>query len=196
VRVEVVTYDPAWPDQFDRVARALAGALAEVDVRAIEHVGSTSVPGLAAKPVLDIDVVVPRQSLLAAIAALERDGYRHRGDLGIPDRHALAAPDEHPRRNVYVCVEDSLALRNHLTVRDTLRRDAALRREYGELKLQLATKDWPDVDAYVRRKSVVLQRVLRAGGLGEGERRQVELVNADDSAVTGRSSSGRGRASS
>ena len=136
--VEVVAYDPRWPHQFPRSATICSAALDGVRCIAIEHVGSTSVPGLAAKPRLDIDVVVAADAVRAARAALEAAGYARLGDLGIPDRYAFSAPDDAPPRNVYVVVDGCLALRNHLAVRDVLRRDAALRDEYARHKLELA----------------------------------------------------------
>jgi GrpB-like predicted nucleotidyltransferase (UPF0157 family) len=105
--IEVVAYDPGWPARFVAIRAAIADALGDVAVVAIEHIGSTSVPGLAAKPVIDVDVVVDRPDLMLAIDALERIGYRHRGDLGIADRHSLAPPSDGQRRNVYVVVQGS-----------------------------------------------------------------------------------------
>src|SRR4051812_40991976 len=101
--VHVESYSPAWPAQFEKVAAQLRAALATVPTATIEHVGSTSVPGLAAKPILDIDVIVPGDDIADAVEALERAGYTHRGDLGIADREAFHAPDDDPRRHVYVC---------------------------------------------------------------------------------------------
>ena len=96
--IQVVPYREQWPTQFAEVEAALARALAGVPVVGIEHVGSTSVPGLAAKPILDIDIIVERADVGAAIAALAAAGYQHRGDLGVTDRESLLAPDEDPKR--------------------------------------------------------------------------------------------------
>jgi GrpB-like predicted nucleotidyltransferase (UPF0157 family) len=180
VRVEVVPYDPRWPQQFAEVRNDLVAALEGVEVVAIEHVGSTAVPGLAAKPRLDIDVVVPRARVRAATAALEAAGYTLLGDLGITDRYAFRAPDEAPRRNVYLAVEGCLALRNHLALRDVLRRDAPLRDEYGRLKLDLATRDYGDLEQYVVDKSPMIQRILAAAGLDAGERKAIDAMNRLD----------------
>lgn len=90
--VEVGAADPGWGRQFERVAEDLAAVLRSVPVNAIEHVGSTSVPGLAAKPILDIDVLVMSQNIPAAIDALEVAGYTHQGDLGVSGREAFLAP--------------------------------------------------------------------------------------------------------
>jgi GrpB-like predicted nucleotidyltransferase (UPF0157 family) len=100
VRVEVVTYDPDWPTKFEVLRQTLSQALAGVPVVGIEHVGSTAVPGLAAKPVIDIDIVVTEAYVEAAITALAGIGYTNLGEMGVPARYALAAPDDVIRRNV------------------------------------------------------------------------------------------------
>lgn len=177
--VEVVAYRPEWRTQFERVAADLRRALAGVPSARVEHVGSTAVPGLAAKPILDIDVIVNREDVAAAVAAMEAVGYAHRGDLGVSDREAFFAPDEDPRRNVYVCVEGTLNVRNHLAVRDVLRRDERLRDEYAAVKQSLAADPSMDIDTYIAGKSEVLQRVLAASSLlSEAERRQIADLNA------------------
>lgn len=86
--ITVVPHRPEWEHQFRAVADALAIILAPLQVAAIEHVGSTSVRGLPAKPVLDIDVIVHRATMTPATSALERAGYVHCGDLGMTDREA------------------------------------------------------------------------------------------------------------
>jgi GrpB-like predicted nucleotidyltransferase (UPF0157 family) len=174
--VEVVPYDDAWPAAFDAVERDLRAALGDIHAEAIEHVGSTSIPGLAAKPIIDIDIVVRRSALDPATDALVRVGYGPLGDLGIADRHAFVAPDSTPRRHVYVVVEGSLSLRNHLIVRGALRQSATLRDEYGQLKLDLAQRV-SNLGHYTEAKSELLQRVLRAGGLTEDELAEIERIN-------------------
>jgi GrpB-like predicted nucleotidyltransferase (UPF0157 family) len=178
VPIEVVAYDAGWPAAFARVAADLRAALAGVPAVEVEHVGSTSVPGLAAKPVIDVDVVVDQPSIGAAVAALEAAGYAHLGDLGVAGREAFTAPDDDPRRHVYVCARGCLAVRNHLAVREVLRRDAGLRAEYAAVKLALAADPGMDIDRYLAGKSAVLQRVLAAGGLTAAERREILGLNA------------------
>lgn len=177
VPVEVVPYSPRWLGQFDRVARTLRGGLSEVTSAEVEHVGSTSVPGLAAKPILDIDVVVVGEEMAVAIAAMETIGYAHRGDLGVTDREAFEAPDDGLRRNVYVCRRGSLSLRNHLAVRDVLRRRADLRDEYGAAKMALAADPDMDIETYIAGKSMVLQKVLAVAELTADERLQILRLN-------------------
>ncbi|MCM3515238.1 GrpB family protein [Nocardioides sp. P86] len=180
--VEVVPYSAQWPVQFDRVAAQLRSALTAVPSAYVEHVGSTAVPGLAAKPVLDIDVVVPAGDVDAAVAALESAGYVHRGDLGVADREAFHAPDDDPRRHVYVCRAGSLSVRNHLAVRDVLRRREDLREAYAAVKLALAADPAMDIDTYVARKSAVLQAVLAVADLTTEERRRILRLNDPSSA--------------
>ena len=180
MRIEVVPYDPTWPQQFAAVRTDLRAAFDGVPVRAIEHVGSTSVPGLFAKPQLDIDVAVAAEDMAAARAALEAAGYRWLGERGIPDRHAFRAPDETPSRNVYVVLDGCLALRNHLALRDVLRRNATLRDEYGRFKLELATHDYDDGNHYAVAKSPVVQRILAVAGFDREELAAIDAVNRLD----------------
>ncbi|TGN65652.1 GrpB family protein [Nocardioides eburneiflavus] len=161
--IEVVDWSPRWAGQFEEVAGVLTHALADVRSARVEHVGSTSVPGLAAKPILDVDVIVDPGDVPAALAALESVGYVHRGDLGVAGREAFRAPDE-PRRNVYVCTAGTPNVRNHLAVRDVLRRRADLREAYGAVKRALAADPDMDIDTYLAGKSAVLQEVLEASG--------------------------------
>jgi GrpB-like predicted nucleotidyltransferase (UPF0157 family) len=177
VPVDVVAYSPAWPQQFERVARTLRDALLGVPTAVVEHVGSTSVPGLAAKPVLDIDVIVHGGEMVAAVAALTAIGYVHRGDLGVVGREAFFAPDEVPRRNVYVCRAGTLNVRNHLAVRSVLRARADLREKYGAVKMGLAADPSMDIETYIAKKSTVLQEVLAVSDLTDEERLQILRLN-------------------
>ena len=160
--IEVVAWSPRWAEQFDEVAGILREALTGVDA-AVEHVGSTSVPGLVAKPILDVDVIVDATEVSAAVAALEAVGYEHRGDLGVAGREAFRAPGP-PRRNVYVCTAGTANVRNHLAVRDVLRTREDLRDAYASVKLALAADPDMDIDTYLAGKSAVLQEVLEVSG--------------------------------
>jgi len=107
----VVEYDPAWPLRFERLRQEYARAMAAaaVPVVAIEHVGSTAVPGLAAKPVIDCDIVVARQDVTAGSQVLAGLGFAPLGELGIPLRWAFREPrapgrDEHLRRGAGLAV--------------------------------------------------------------------------------------------
>jgi GrpB-like predicted nucleotidyltransferase (UPF0157 family) len=173
----VVDPSPHWAEQFRAVAEELAAALSHIPVEAIEHVGSTSVPGLPAKPILDIDIIVQRANLRPATQALEQAGYLHCGDLGVTDREAFTAPDERPSRNVYLCVSDTLHLRNHLAVRDALRAHSDLRDRYGAVKLQLASEPGMNIHRYRAEKSAILQEILALSNLTEDEKQTILDLN-------------------
>ena len=175
--IQIVPYDPAWPDDFARVEAELRKALEEVDVVAIEHVGSTSVPGLAAKPVIDVDVVVEAQGVASAISALGAAGYSYEGMRGILDRHAVRAPETAaPPRHVYVVVEGSVALRNHVALRDVLSGDEDLRDRYAAVKRELAGQQL-DAENYGASKSGIIDEILARGGLSGPERVAIRSGN-------------------
>lgn len=178
--IHVAPYDPAWPAQFLRMKADLQAALTAVPILSIEHVGSTSVPGLAAKPILDIDIIVARAEVPAAISALERAGYAHRGDLGVTDREAFEAPDQDPLRHVYVCVHGTLHVRNHLAVRRVLLENDALRERYAEVKLALAGDPSMQIDRYLAGKSAVLQDILALSDLTPAEKAEILHLNGGD----------------
>ncbi len=175
--ITVVAYSPEWEHQFRSVADKLTTILSGLPLDAIEHVGSTSVPGLPAKPILDIDVIVQRDIMAPATLALMRADYVHCGDLGLTDREAFSAPDEHPARNVYLCVTGTLHVRNHLAVRDVLRARSDLRDRYGAVKLQLASDPDMDIRRYLAGKSAVLQDILALSGLTAQEKRVIFDLN-------------------
>jgi GrpB-like predicted nucleotidyltransferase (UPF0157 family) len=116
--VLVVEYDPAWPTRFERLRQEYAQAMAagRVPAVSVEHVGSTAVPGLAAKPVIDCDIVVAEPDAAAASQVLVGLAFAPEGELGIPLRWAFTEPVRLARTNTYVVVEGSVALRNHLAV--------------------------------------------------------------------------------
>ena len=163
--VAVVDYDPAWPLQFEQLAARVRAALGDVALR-IEHVGSTSVRGLAAKPIIDISIVVVSDSeVAAAIERLASIGYVHQGDLGIEGREAFAAPGGLPAHNLYVCYEGSLGLVNQVAVRNYLRQHSETAAAYAALKKRLAARFPNDIDGYVAGKTDFVLDVLRASGL-------------------------------
>ncbi|MDX1395576.1 MAG: GrpB family protein [Gemmatimonadota bacterium] len=175
-KVVVVEYDPAWPSVFERLRTDIDEAVAHLAV-AIEHVGSTAVPGLAAKPVIDMDVVVPQGRVGDAIARLAAIGYEHRGDLGVPGREAFHEPREAPRHHLYVCPAGSPALANHLAVRDYLRDHPEEARTYGALKVRLADEFGDDIDGYIEGKSSFLLGVLERVGFDPETLGEIERVN-------------------
>ena len=173
--ITVVEYDPGWPGRFEGLRREYAAAMAAAGaaVVAIEHVGSTSVPGLAGKPVIDCDIVVARADVAAASQVLIGLGFRPEGELGIPLRWAFREPERLAGTNTYVIVDGSLALRNHRAVRDTLRADPVLRDEYAEVKRRIGAVA-ADIYEYGRGKNATIQRILAAAGLTDDERASID----------------------
>ena len=168
-------YDPAWPQRFGQLRREYAKAMAAagVPVVAIEHVGSTAVPGLAAKPVIDCDIVVGEPDVPAASAVLAGLGFTPLGELGIPLRWAFKEPGRLAETNTYVVAEGSLSLRNHLAVRDTLRVDSGLRERYAAVKRRVGATA-ANIDDYGRGKNAVVQQILAAAGLTAAERASID----------------------
>jgi GrpB-like predicted nucleotidyltransferase (UPF0157 family) len=162
--VIVVAYDPAWPQIFEDLRARIWPAVASFAL-GIEHVGSTSVPGLAAKPIIDLDVVAETPAMVEQIiGALGGLGYVHRGDLGIKGREAMEAPVG-PAHHLYVCLAGSEALRNHLFLRDYLRAHPNLAASYGELKMRLAREFADDIDGYVDGKTDFILEILARSDL-------------------------------
>ncbi len=139
---------------------------------AIEHVGSTSVPGLAAKPIIDCDIVVAAEQVVAASDVLVALGFEPRGELGVPQRWAFYEPERLVGTNTYVVVSGSLSLRNHLAVREALRADPALRAEYGAVKKRVGDAA-KDIYEYGAGKDEMVQRILAAAGLNVAERASI-----------------------
>lgn len=157
-------HDPAWLVE----AQAL-GAIYQAVLRglllAIEHVGSTAVPRLLAKPILDIDLVISSRDDLPAVSQqLGAIGYSHHGDQGIPGREVFKRANENvpitnPSRrwthhHLYVCAEGAEELRRHLRFRDLLRSDADVRNEYQQLKVSIAARCGGDRKQYAALKEL------------------------------------------
>ncbi|NHD16449.1 MULTISPECIES: GrpB family protein [unclassified Actinopolyspora] len=154
--IRIVEYDPAWPERFRAEHERIATALGTT-ARRIEHVGSTAVPGLAAKPVVDIGVSVPDVTAEATyLGPLQRAGYRLR--VREPGHRMLRTP----ARDVHVHVYDvgSDWERQHLLFRDWLRRDESDRARYARLKCELAGREWTDMNAYAAAKGPLIGEIL------------------------------------
>lgn len=174
--VVVVDYDPNWPKLFETLRSSIWPAVADI-VLSIEHVGSTSVPGLAAKPIIDIDVVASEDMISEGIARLTTLGYEHLGDLGIPQRHAFRRPQGTVAHNLYLCPATSPALANHLAIRDYLRANPAAAEAYGDLKKRLAQEFTHDIDGYVESKTDFLVNILREQGFSSESVEEIERSN-------------------
>jgi GrpB-like predicted nucleotidyltransferase (UPF0157 family) len=161
----IVDYDPYWSKLFEELRAPVAAVLGDLALAiAIEHIGSTSVPGLAAKPIIDMDVVVASTAHIpTAIKRLATLGYVHEGDQGISGREAFVWPPSTPRHHLYVCARDSEALRRHLSFRDYLLKHPDEVQRYGRLKQELAEKFRNDREAYTNAKDEYIQAIANRG---------------------------------
>lgn len=167
--VELVDYDPAWPELYERERAQIVGALGDAVVR-IEHTGSTSVPGLAAKPIIDITLIVPVSSDEGAyVPALEAVGYVLR--IREPDwhEHRLLRGAE-PSVNLHVFSPDSPELERMVGFRDWLRTHADDRLLYERTKRELAARTWRHVQHYADAKTAVVEEIVARAGLPAGNR--------------------------
>jgi GrpB-like predicted nucleotidyltransferase (UPF0157 family) len=164
--VRVLSYDVKWKDYFEAIKMELVEALGNLPM-SIEHVGSTSVEGLAAKPIIDIDVVVKPEDVSKAIELLEDYGYIHEGNLGIEGREALAYDGKThlQEHHLYVCPSDSKELARHIAFRDYLRVHPEAVEKYSKVKLD-AAKLYPDnIEKYIEYKSPVIEEIYKEIGL-------------------------------
>ena len=165
--VVVQPYDEAWAQSFADIKAEIQDALGELALR-IEHVGSTAVRGLSAKPIIDVDIVIRDYSLFLAVAAkLEAIGYRHEGDLGIAGREAFKydGKDHLQQHHLYVCPEDSPELKRHVAFRDYLRSHPEAVRAYSRVKEEGARLYPYDIDKYIEHKSPFIEEIYKRIGI-------------------------------
>lgn len=168
-KVIVSTWQTEWQTCFDQLSKMLWLQLDGL-AWAVEHVGSTSVPGLAAKPILDVDVVIPSSSVFNQVKAkLEEIGYFHRGDLGVEGREAFGYLEKpnFMRHHLYVLAQDSEELKRHIGFRDWLRVHPLDAEEYERVKLEAAKRYPDDIESYIEAKSDFIQQIYQKAGLVE-----------------------------
>jgi len=161
--VRVVPYDPAWPTLYTAELTRVEPILRAHGISlAFEHTGSTAVPGLAAKPILDL--LAGRRSEQdrgSSIAALEAAGYTYRGEQGIPGRDFFRRGD--PRQyHIHLTEIDSDFWRDHLAFRNYLRANPDALAAYAALKQELAARYPRDREAYIDGKTAFVERTLEA----------------------------------
>ncbi|MFC7546382.1 GrpB family protein [Plantactinospora sp. GCM10030261] len=163
--INVIPYDPEWPRRFEAERAALAETLAPWLIEGVHHTGSTSIPGLAAKPIIDMMAGVrdlaESRAAIPVLAGLGWAHGRHRPD----EAHWFHKPlSGTPTHGLHLTEPGSALWRERLTFRDALRADAGLRDEYQALKLRLAGEH-DDVAAYTADKREFVARVLAASGV-------------------------------
>ena len=166
-KVIVLPYDGAWESAFESIKSEIEAALGDLMLRT-EHVGSTSVKGMSAKPCADIDVVIRDYSVFdAVVQKLDAIGYIHEGDLGIKGREAFKYADK-PHlmtHHLYVCPNDSKELHRHITFRDYLRENPEAVKRYSQVKEKAAGLFPNDIDGYIQYKSPCIEQLYRECGL-------------------------------
>lgn len=188
MQIHLEEHNVEWKEEFNVIKKELKEALHNTPFLSIEHVGSTSIKGLCAKAVIDIDIIVEKEeNIEKVIKALSLVGYTDLGDMGIHGRYALRQPGfgkDDPatgekakintgtplnmRRNTYVMTKDCLQLKNHLDTKRILEQDENLRKEYTQIKRILASKQVANIGEYANGKSLILEKVLtKAGWLKE-----------------------------
>lgn len=157
--VYLAEYDPSWPERFDREAERISAALGGRAL-AIEHVGSTSVPGLAAKPIIDILLVVADSADEEAyLRAMEAAGYVLRIREPDLDEHRMFV-DRVAGVQIHVLSEGCPEIERYLIFRDRLRSDPADRALYERTKRELARRTWRYVQNYADAKGDVVEEII------------------------------------
>ncbi|MBE5785007.1 MAG: GrpB family protein [Clostridiales bacterium] len=166
-RVTVVPYDEAWESAFEEIKKEIEAVIGNM-ILGIEHIGSTSVKGLSAKPCIDIDVVIKDYSIFGELVdKLAAIGYIHEGNLGIKDREAFKYADK-PHlmmHHLYVCPQYSEELHRHITFRDFLRHNTAAVKKYSIVKEKAAELFSDDIDKYIEYKTPCIEELYSLCGL-------------------------------
>ena len=157
--VHLAKYTPQWATLFETEKNRLQASLGPAALD-IQHIGSTAVPGLEAKPILDIAIAVRDfEGARSLVPSIETLGYTYRGEVGIPRRHYFVKGD--PRtHHIHMLEQGSRQWAQLLAFRDSLREDLELAKEYARLKQDLAAQYPNDREAYLAGKADFITRVL------------------------------------
>jgi GrpB-like predicted nucleotidyltransferase (UPF0157 family) len=183
----VQPYNADWPCWFEQIKSYLEPGLSGLACT-IQHVGSTAIPGMVAKPIIDIDIVIPRRCFPDVKQALEVLGYVHQGDLGVPEREAFDLLDDQagvrlPKHHLYVCETGVDELRRHLAFRDFMRQHPEWREKLNRLKRELCVKHNNDRQAYIDGKADMVEEITRLALECSGQ------MHADPTSQSARSAS-------
>ena len=166
-KVTVLPYDKTWAVAFEEIRQELVAELGHLII-GIEHVGSTAVAGLSAKPCIDVDVVIKDCTVFDAVAEkLAGIGYFYEGNLGIEGREAFGytGKDHLMKHHLYVCPQDSRELHRHMTFRDFLRKNPEAAQKYGQVKETAAQLFPEDIDGYMAYKAPCIAELYEKCGL-------------------------------
>ena len=165
--VIVLPYDRAWKTAFEDIKKEIERVIGDLII-GIEHVGSTSVEGLSAKPIIDIDVVIKDYSVFETIVQkLETIGYTHEGDLGIKDREAFKYSDKPhlQKHHLYVCPQHSEELHRHVIFRDYLKNNREAVKKYRVVKETAAILFPNEIEKYIDYKTPCIEELYMRCGL-------------------------------
>ena len=165
--VVVLPYDKQWTSDFEKIKDELQNTIGDLII-GIEHVGSTSVEGMSAKPCIDIDVIIKDYSVFEMLVNKLADiGYIHEGDLGIKDREAFTSSHKPhlQKHHLYVCPQNSKELYRHIMFRVFLKSHPEAVKEYSTVK-ESAAKLFPDnIDKYIEYKSPCIKKLYHEIGI-------------------------------
>jgi hypothetical protein len=161
-RVVVEKWNPQWKYEYEKIVASLGKDIIYNSIK-IEHVGSISVEGLSAKPVIDLDIVIEKDKFEIIKELLNKKGYEYEGDLGIEGREAFSysGKEELMTHHLYVCPKDSKELFKHITFRNFLKNNPALAVEYSKVKEQAAVLYPDDIDKYMEFKSEIIEKIYK-----------------------------------
>jgi GrpB-like predicted nucleotidyltransferase (UPF0157 family) len=164
--IVVLPYDEKWKLEFEKIRNELDIALMDTAL-SIEHIGSTAVKGMYAKPIIDIDIVIEKDKFSLVCDRLKIIGYEHVGDLGITGREAFKYTEKKHLmvHHLYVCSEDSPELEKHIKLRDYLQNHIYERERYSSIKIEMAGKYPHDIDSYINGKQPVILDIYKKCGL-------------------------------
>lgn len=165
----VTEYNPLWREMYEVEARIIKNILGDNCV-AIHHIGSTAVPGLKAKPIIDImPVVVDIQRVDSVAAEFEKSGYEYMGEFGMPGRRYLRKGGDERTHQIHIFeVTNQADINRHIAVRDYLRTHTEIAKQYGSLKAALAEKFPYDIDGYCDGKEDFVKRLEQTALLHKG----------------------------
>ncbi len=162
---KIEEYNPEWSEWFSQLKVYFEQYLSGLIIR-IEHIGSTAVPNIVAKPIVDMDIVLEEENFDKVKNKLEELGYIHQGDLGIEERDAFKLLDNNvkqslPPHHLYVCKKESKELKKHIIFREYLKRNSKAMNEYSKTKRELYKKYADNKEAYIEGKDSKVKVLLR-----------------------------------
>lgn len=181
-KIVIEDYNENWKTEFEKAQKFYEELLVGLEIE-IVHVGSTSIEGLAAKPILDIDIIVnDEETSEKVISKLESVAYTHIGDAGISGREVLKYNENNEHitwidHHLYVCLRSSENVENHLLLKRHLENNREAIEEYNQLKKKLAKKYPYDIDSYIDGKTELITSFLEAEGMNNESLSRITDIN-------------------